>query len=411
MINFPTSLDTLTNPNAGDNTSVVSHSLQHQNVNDAIEALEAKVGVNSSAVTSSHDYKLSEVAGSDKAVSKTGTQTLTNKTLTSPTINGGTLDSATITSPTVTVGSDAVGDIYTRDTGGALARIGAGTTGQVLTSNGAGTKPTYQTPSTITKAEVQNQSVIYATAGGTANALTLTLSPAPSAYTAGMKVSFKASASNTGATTINVNGLGVKDIRKDIDKALVGGEIVNGGIYELSYDGTNFQATTVQTSFMGYPTVGKIYTNTTQSTNGSSTVVTIYSGTLVANTLTTNRAIKGEVLIYAGNSVSGSSSVDFKIGGTTIFQTFGQASSVFNSYRIKYTIAYNSSTSVSFSMDKIQSVSNPTPGTENVASQISTNYSTSVTVPALTSDRTFLIEIPVSSVGTFTHVHSYAELV
>lgn len=86
--NYPASLDSLTNPSASDNTLAVSHSSQHANANDAIEALEAKVGANSSAVTTSHDYKLSGVTGTDKAVSKTGSETLTNKTLTAPVLNG-----------------------------------------------------------------------------------------------------------------------------------------------------------------------------------------------------------------------------------------------------------------------------------------------------------------------------------
>lgn len=87
-INYPTSLDTLTNPVSTDTVAAVDHATQHANANDAIEALEAKVGVNSSAVTTSHDYKLSGVSTGDKAVSKTGTETLTNKTLTTPVING-----------------------------------------------------------------------------------------------------------------------------------------------------------------------------------------------------------------------------------------------------------------------------------------------------------------------------------
>ncbi len=46
---FPTSLDSFTNP-TGDiatNSPTVLHSAQHANANDAIEALQAKVGVNS----------------------------------------------------------------------------------------------------------------------------------------------------------------------------------------------------------------------------------------------------------------------------------------------------------------------------------------------------------------------------
>jgi hypothetical protein len=56
--NFPTSLDSLTNPAAGDSLSSPSHSAQHANVNDAVEALQAKVGVDGSAVTGSLDYKV-----------------------------------------------------------------------------------------------------------------------------------------------------------------------------------------------------------------------------------------------------------------------------------------------------------------------------------------------------------------
>lgn len=46
--NFPTSLDTLTNPASTDSVSTVSHSSQHANANDAVEALEAKVGITAS---------------------------------------------------------------------------------------------------------------------------------------------------------------------------------------------------------------------------------------------------------------------------------------------------------------------------------------------------------------------------
>lgn len=55
---FPSSLDNFVNPLGTDDVSVVDHAGQHSDVNDAVEALEAKVGVNGSAVTSSHDYKI-----------------------------------------------------------------------------------------------------------------------------------------------------------------------------------------------------------------------------------------------------------------------------------------------------------------------------------------------------------------
>ena len=58
---FPSSLDSFTNPLSSDTLSSPSHSAQHANVNDAVEALQAKVGADSSAVTSSLDYKVAQL--------------------------------------------------------------------------------------------------------------------------------------------------------------------------------------------------------------------------------------------------------------------------------------------------------------------------------------------------------------
>lgn len=59
--NFPTSLDSLINPVSTDKLNSPPHATQHTNANDAIEALQAKVGVNSSAVTTSLDYKVTAI--------------------------------------------------------------------------------------------------------------------------------------------------------------------------------------------------------------------------------------------------------------------------------------------------------------------------------------------------------------
>ena len=92
MVSYPTSLDTLTNPGTTDPLNSPSHAGQHSDANDILEALEAKVGIDASAVTTSHDYKLSEVTTTDKSVGKAATQTLTNKTLTAPKIGTSILD-------------------------------------------------------------------------------------------------------------------------------------------------------------------------------------------------------------------------------------------------------------------------------------------------------------------------------
>lgn len=90
---------------------------------------------------------------------------------------------------------------------------------------------------------VQSGGFNYAADTGAANAAVITLVPAPAAYTAGFAVEVKFAATNTGATTINVNGLGAKAIQSN-GAALVAGQIVAGQIYSLIYDGTNFQLQT-----------------------------------------------------------------------------------------------------------------------------------------------------------------------
>lgn len=56
--NFPEEIDSFLNPLSTDSVAIVSHAAQHSDTNDAIEALEAKVGKNNSTDTSSLDYKV-----------------------------------------------------------------------------------------------------------------------------------------------------------------------------------------------------------------------------------------------------------------------------------------------------------------------------------------------------------------
>lgn len=97
MAQYPADFDNFStvSPAATDKLNSPDHASLHREIHDVLNELEAKVGKTSDSTASSHDYKLSGVTGTDKAASKTGTETLTNKTLTTPTIasilNGGTL--------------------------------------------------------------------------------------------------------------------------------------------------------------------------------------------------------------------------------------------------------------------------------------------------------------------------------
>lgn len=76
---------------------------------------------------------------------------------------------------------------------------------------------------------------------GAADAYVVAFANAPTAYTTGLQVIFKAANTNSGASTINVNGLGIKSIKKNVSTTLSANDILAGQIIGITYDGTNFQ--------------------------------------------------------------------------------------------------------------------------------------------------------------------------
>jgi hypothetical protein len=92
-INFPTSLDNFTNPSSGNTLDSPSHSLQHSDINDAVEAMQRKVGVGTAVAGSAS-------AGQVLTISAAGTSTWSTPTpgglvlLTTATFSGVTSVSA-----------------------------------------------------------------------------------------------------------------------------------------------------------------------------------------------------------------------------------------------------------------------------------------------------------------------------
>lgn len=103
----------------------------------------------------------------------------------------------------------------------------------------ANTSQLVATTAFVKAAIIAQQGGWYATAAGT-NTLTATLSPALAAYFAGLVVYIVAANANTGAVTLNLNGLGAKSIVNYDLSAVVSGEIEAGAMLTLVYDGTRF---------------------------------------------------------------------------------------------------------------------------------------------------------------------------
>ncbi len=81
---------------------------------------------------------------------------------------------------------------------------------------------------------VQLGSYSYAVDSGVANAISIGLNPAPAALTDGMEIRTKVAATNTGAVTINTNGLGAV-AANGITGALAAGTLIAGNPYTFVY--------------------------------------------------------------------------------------------------------------------------------------------------------------------------------
>ncbi|WP_018897175.1 phage tail protein [Rhizobium sp. 2MFCol3.1] len=74
-----------------------------------------------------------------------------------------------------------------------------------------------------------------------ANAYSLTYDVGPLAYEKGEFFSFFVNATNTGAATLNINGLGSRDIVQNDGSALKAGDLVAGMVFTATYDGSKFR--------------------------------------------------------------------------------------------------------------------------------------------------------------------------
>ena len=134
----------------------------------------------------------------------------------------------------------------------------------------------------------------YVTTTGSANAYVASLDAQITAYVTGAVYRIKANFVNTGAATLNINGIGAKTIKKEAGTTdLEYGDIASGQVCEFTYDGTNLQLITLsgQKNPRGFAAVAG------EDTDGTTTpqAVFISDGT---NGLTAGRYYKGDANNY-----------------------------------------------------------------------------------------------------------------
>ncbi|MBI5598658.1 MAG: hypothetical protein HY890_02845 [Deltaproteobacteria bacterium] len=152
----------------------------------------------------------------------------------------------------------------------------------------------------------------YAVDSGVADAYAIALTPALTAHINGMPIRFKAANANTGAATLNIDGLGAVAIKKGGSYDIEAGAILAGAIVEVSYDGTYFQITNA--SKLAHNCV---YNNTQRALNNAAGYQNI-PNTSVTQVFTGKR-LEISVAVQAKNtgSVAHELQVALNIDGTT----------------------------------------------------------------------------------------------
>lgn len=140
--------------------------------------------------------------------------------------------------------------------------------------------------------------------GGAANAYTATVNAAVTGLVAGQRLYFQANHTNTGAATMNVNGLGAVAIRtkRDSSVALGAGVFLSGGYYALVYDGTVWRCESDDEG---------LKSSTPTTTGGGTMTVTYNSGSLYY------RRVGNRVHYWTDINVTTSGSADTVIVLTT----------------------------------------------------------------------------------------------
>ena len=171
----------------------------------------------------------------------------------------------------------------------------------------------------VNAGQIQDGGLIFqATDSGSADAYVIALSPAITAYVAGQEFNFKAGATSTGASTLNVNGVGVKNIKKKNDQAIAAGDIEANAIIKVLYDGTSFQMLSQTGTTAGVP-------DSTASVKGivivagtSPVSVGYSSGTATVAVGNATTSAKGAASFSSDNFAVSSGAVTIKDGGVDL---------------------------------------------------------------------------------------------
>jgi len=229
-----------------------------------------------------------------------------------------------------------------------------------------------------TVSQIQSAYGTFLTVLGT-NTITATVSPSLTAYSAGQMFGFVAVNTNTGATTINISGLGAKSIVTPLG-ALNAGDIQSGYFYIIYYDGTSFQLLGISTSLTNLSISGTLSVTGASTFTGAATFNAIKETTTISATAATgtiNFDCSTQPILYYTTNASGNWTLNFRgtssVSLNTLMST-GQTLTVVFMATQGATAYYNSAVQVDGSSVTPKWQNGLTPNAGNVSSIDSYTY-------------------------------------
>jgi hypothetical protein len=217
------------------------------------------------------------------------------------------------------------GQPYTQD--GLVVDVG----GQLWRYNG--TAYQWQLVAVPSEAQIANAEWLTSVAG--TNTVTASTVNSYSALVAGFLARFIPANTNSGAVTLNVNGIGASAVTKNGTGALVGGELVATRVYLLLWDGTEWQivgiigaisAAVLSSDSHGVPTAAALPTGDIWQGNGSNLPAAVavpasatVLGTSAGSALQAAALASGDVWIGNGSNLPVPTAIGSAIASTGSF--------------------------------------------------------------------------------------------
>ena len=168
--------------------------------------------------------------------------------------------------------------------------------------------------------QVQDGTFTYLTSVSGTDTITAVAAISMTAYAVGQTFRFIAAGANTTTgVTININGIGAKNITKNGTTALAIGDIVSGSVVEVTYDGTEFQISSQVVSFSTLLSTNNTWTGKQTFTGTTSLISSKFTNAIEAVTVsataatgTINYDVTTQSVLYYTSNASANFTMNFR---------------------------------------------------------------------------------------------------